>query len=415
MAGIGWIHSSETTRNRVLKVLDILGEKGTIDELGIGVVRNAFSNEMFSGISTIMTRARYFYTVPYLMIDYLRDKQRKTIKLYMNDSETDLMELLTKEYEQPDKERIIGYTVARKNIAANRRVRELVRKPSEIYWGGIRHFGIFKKQHSFAQLSQAINQGKYSDKPKDNLGSDSTQGDDSDSFEKWGVLFDVPYVKDWDRTKISLNEAEADHFKQRIMEVNHNGLLNIVLSNPEYTEKFIGLKHLSDLLEVDFYQDLDQENQKLVKTAIQFWQLMYGAHIRFNCLIQKREIQKNKISFDDKWKDWLSSEVSVFDWDDFDREYLWELVESHSRIKWQTKVFINNWFDGIKEKISIEELDSIVEKQERYNKKDRSKLDARNQEIYNGWVGIDRLDYRLQNVQTIVKDIANPINTTEHA
>jgi hypothetical protein len=142
---------------------------------------------------------------------------------------------------------------------------------------------------------------------------------------------------------------------------------------------------------------------------------MYGAHIRFNCLIKKREIQKNKISFDDKWKDWLSNEVSVFNWEDFDREYLWELVESHSRIKWQTKVFINNWFDGIKEKISIEELDSIVEKQERYNKKDRSKLDARNQEIYNGWVGIDRLDYRLQNVQTIVKDIANPINTTEHA
>ena len=46
MSGLGWIHFSDTTRRRVLKVIDLLGEKGTIDELGIGVVRNAFSNEL---------------------------------------------------------------------------------------------------------------------------------------------------------------------------------------------------------------------------------------------------------------------------------------------------------------------------------------------------------------------------------
>lgn len=37
MAGLGWIHFSNTTRQKVLKVIDFLGEKGAIDELGIGV------------------------------------------------------------------------------------------------------------------------------------------------------------------------------------------------------------------------------------------------------------------------------------------------------------------------------------------------------------------------------------------
>jgi len=73
MAGLGWIHFSDTTRRQVLKIIDLLGEAGAVDELGIGVVRNAFSNEMFRGISTIQTRARYFFFRP-IFIDRLSQR-----------------------------------------------------------------------------------------------------------------------------------------------------------------------------------------------------------------------------------------------------------------------------------------------------------------------------------------------------
>jgi hypothetical protein len=71
MSGLGWIHFSENSRKQALKIVELLGESSTLDELGIGVIRNALSNEMFNGITTPMTRAKYYFLTPYLIIDYI--------------------------------------------------------------------------------------------------------------------------------------------------------------------------------------------------------------------------------------------------------------------------------------------------------------------------------------------------------
>ena len=46
---LGWIDFSKTERNKVLSVLDMLSEAGTLDELGIAPVRDGFSNYFFPG------------------------------------------------------------------------------------------------------------------------------------------------------------------------------------------------------------------------------------------------------------------------------------------------------------------------------------------------------------------------------
>ena len=61
---IGWIDFSEKDRKRAIDVLHLLNE-GAVDELGIGVVRDAFADYFFPGTSTIMTRAKYFLIIPY--------------------------------------------------------------------------------------------------------------------------------------------------------------------------------------------------------------------------------------------------------------------------------------------------------------------------------------------------------------
>ena len=67
---IGWVDFSSLERDRVSQVLSILQEKGTLDELGIGQIRDAFADKLFPGISTIQTRAKYFVTLPYIFHDY---------------------------------------------------------------------------------------------------------------------------------------------------------------------------------------------------------------------------------------------------------------------------------------------------------------------------------------------------------
>ena len=64
---LGWIDFSKSERSKVLSVLDLLSESGTLDELGIAAVRDGFSNRFFPGTSTIQTRAKYFFAVPYAL------------------------------------------------------------------------------------------------------------------------------------------------------------------------------------------------------------------------------------------------------------------------------------------------------------------------------------------------------------
>jgi len=44
---IGWIDFSKEERNKVLSVIDLLSEDGTLDELGIAPVRDGFADIFF--------------------------------------------------------------------------------------------------------------------------------------------------------------------------------------------------------------------------------------------------------------------------------------------------------------------------------------------------------------------------------
>src|SRR3712207_8105184 len=61
-----WLDYSEHERRQMLDVIHLFDEKTTRDELGIGVVRDAFADMFFPGTSTIQTRARYFLFIPWI-------------------------------------------------------------------------------------------------------------------------------------------------------------------------------------------------------------------------------------------------------------------------------------------------------------------------------------------------------------
>ena len=49
MSTLTWLDTSEKDRRRTLEFIDTFRERDTRDELGIGVVRDAFSDLMFPG------------------------------------------------------------------------------------------------------------------------------------------------------------------------------------------------------------------------------------------------------------------------------------------------------------------------------------------------------------------------------
>src|SRR5687768_193065 len=119
MASIGWIDFSANDRNRVGSVLDLLRPEGMVDELGMGTIRDALANQLFPGISTIQTRAKYFFIIPYILYDYQTTKpaQRrgKTASKFLEDKEYEVMWALAQTYEYQEGNGVIGITKKKPN------------------------------------------------------------------------------------------------------------------------------------------------------------------------------------------------------------------------------------------------------------------------------------------------------------
>src|SRR5207247_997782 len=74
MSAFTWLSYSESERRKALDVISLFRERDTRDELGLGVIRDAFADLLFPGTSTIQTRARYFLLVPWV---YQRLEKKK--------------------------------------------------------------------------------------------------------------------------------------------------------------------------------------------------------------------------------------------------------------------------------------------------------------------------------------------------
>ena len=61
-----WLDQSDQQRRKVLDMLVMFKERETVDELGLGTIRDAFADILFPGTSAPQTRARYFLFVPWM-------------------------------------------------------------------------------------------------------------------------------------------------------------------------------------------------------------------------------------------------------------------------------------------------------------------------------------------------------------
>lgn len=65
-AFITWIDLTASDRDKVRRILDLFNEKGTVDELGLGGIRDFISDALFPGTSILHTRLRYVLFIPWL-------------------------------------------------------------------------------------------------------------------------------------------------------------------------------------------------------------------------------------------------------------------------------------------------------------------------------------------------------------
>ena len=64
-----FINFSTEEQLKMHQVMQAIQEHQAIDELGLGRIRDAFSNKLFPGISTLHNRAKYYAILPSLFLE----------------------------------------------------------------------------------------------------------------------------------------------------------------------------------------------------------------------------------------------------------------------------------------------------------------------------------------------------------
>src|SRR5438094_8815932 len=130
MASFAWLDHSEAQRRQMLEIVDQFREKGTLDELGFGSIRDSFADHFFPGTSTIHTRARYLLFVPWIYRGIERARlPYSQVEARARRDQARLVEALRRGGEG-EAQGVIGIQAGE----------ALQRTPASIYWSALRRF-----------------------------------------------------------------------------------------------------------------------------------------------------------------------------------------------------------------------------------------------------------------------------------
>lgn len=408
---IGWIDFSSTERDRVSQVLSMLQEKGTLDELGIGQIRDAFADQLFPGFSTIQTRAKYFVTIPYLFHDYrkLEPHERPPLVEYISKQEDKLAKCLVENHQHDMPYGIIGKDSLEKGVA---------RKPSSVYWNGLRQLSIAKTELS---LREFVNQYQELANNKNEAHIDD-DGQHSDIVE----LMTKPdgYSDSWlNQVSIDLTRKEAEFLKNKLQlssKIEHSVPAQLFKHN------LVGeALQVADMLTNDAWQAealyeklkdsaISFQTKTCFEKALEFSFVLEGAHIRYNILIAQRVKNTEQIEYlneeFDVWLNHARKQPNSFEQQSIDSWYEFAFGP-HKSANNRTRQFIENWCSLIRENVAVDKLDVCVKQQAIANKGARCLLKKALNEDQK-WVGMRKLEFRWPSARVILKDIQEGLDVS---
>lgn len=389
---LGWVDFSREDREKVLDVMNLLQEQGAVDEIGIGLVRDAFANLFFPGTSTVQTVAKYFLIVPYVLKEategrYGNDLNRILRRIDQEEKECGILLMQN----CPGEEGIIGRRVLPKNWVA--------RKPSNIYWNGIRTYGICTQDLTIPELLKVsiILQAQKQSAALGNKGDDAddSERDDADAGRDVATqLFSVPddYYADW-RTNLSIHlTASEAAFLRRMVETNvSTSLLGYLLHNNIDVTKYDSFEAIYE----DLGSAVPTELGRTMKLACDFNSLVYAARVRYNYILSTGQ-NENAVAEWQYIEERMSHMMSV----DID-----DVLQTLHITNFRLRRFLTNFKDALLAG-DIDAADkALIDREIEIKSRSRAKLCKRDDYANDTWIGGRYLDYRFSSAKRIITDI----------
>jgi hypothetical protein len=392
-SSLSWLDHSERERRRMLDVIDLFNDKDTVDELGIGTIRDALADLLFPGLSTIQTRARYFFFVPwvYMKLEQQRVPSREAAG-FARKLEVQLIDALA---ESDDTDGVIGIDSRSK----------LQRLPSNIYWVGLEKYQIRWAAYSQDRYHFSLDSFYRSSK---SIVTDDKEPVDGRSHLNWDPMIPPPPSDFPRRANLKLNSIEASYLSERIQNHNPGSLWAFLVDRARPAEPcdFIWLH--PQISEVG--KGVSQQ----VTHARAFSELMFGAALLYNLLLARAcKSEERSSQYEQEIQEWRETVTSQMQWlSNWNRSEFWALVRGvNPRISLSSQQFVESWMDlvfspTLKNVESYRVAQDLIFDREIRLKRHLARLkNPRAQELWRGASGAFQLNYRWNVAQRLLRDI----------
>lgn len=391
-AAIAWLDTSPEEQRRVRELIAMFAQNESRDELGIGQIRDAFSNALFPGTSVIQTRARYFLFVPWIYRDGMRlGYSGQRLKAWADRQERRLIEAL----------RNTGAVDGLIGRLAGPAVKVL---PSTIYWSGLIRYGILTRDTAPDQLTVPA-----ADAEADELAL-RVAGD-------WNpTLPAAPHgFPSQEAVSFEMPPAEAIWLTEQISKNAGDTLLAHLLTAAPMPDPGSSAPWNDSACATAPASISGQ-----LMHARLFSLAMHGAALLYNLLIGERykasghtRVSEPVADYRERMERWAQecadARHQLASWD---RQDMWDLVlRANPRVSPATHRFVNTWLDAVAAGPDVgiadqSDLRALIAGREQQQKKAQSRLvNGRLLRTWSGASGSAPLIYRWRQVRRIVTDI----------
>ena len=398
-ATLTWLDLTASDRDKMRRVLDLFNEQGTLDEMGLGSLRDAISDALFPGTSYLQTRLRYVLFVPWI---YQRLESRLRGDTGVAEAARQAEIGLIGPLEQSSGgDGIIGV----------RARTSLVRLPSSVYWSALTTWGIFQHQQS---------QGWYHSNFAALIRGDSVARADDPGVvwnrqPNWHPRLPGPPVYFPAEASFALTREEADFLRGR-MEERCSGTLLAWLAC-----------HGSDTPADNVWDDPDALRapngvRSTVELARRFSLHVEGMPLLYNLLVAERrsdELGTHDNDTIDKYRaelaEWMVREANECR---YQPDILWQLLPRRGvRLRASQRLFVERWTQRIAELepgavASDGALRWLIHNRELHLKGARARLANANRLLdWQPGVGVGRMDFRWVRVRRLLIDLHRGIGS----
>jgi hypothetical protein len=386
----GWVDYADDDRRRMAEVIELFSERGTRDELGIAVIRDAVADLLFPGTGALQTRARYFLFAPWIYQRLERSGvSAADVGAKARDEELKLVPVL----EQTGDSGVIG----------TRSKERLQRLPSSIYWSGLGVWGLRRMDLTQEQYHRSFGRLRSGRSAVDD---DRNPIDGAGGF--WHPKLPPAPSGFPKEASLQLSRAEAEFLSQQITTLRPRSLLAYLVSNELSAEAPFIWAHPS-------LERFPETNRREVDHARCFSELMHGPALLYNLMLaERRDHEEWRSHYQSALGEWANAfearQPAFVSWA---RPSFWQLPMSPSPVLDRARRFVEAWA-AIALSRSPHRLQDdpdarrLIQDRERSIKHGLARLEnKRALERWQGASGARQLTFRWGTVQTIVNDIVS--------